>query len=149
MALPYATEDQVIKVRKELEIKLENKTLEINLQDYMTQSDFTELVTGILTLQDFSGKYTLTKSIASAEYDQIKVNMTFFDGETTKTFILTCHRVSQGAVPMFMCTFDWQYVDGPVVFFALSSDHYNTDDLEAVSCIAKIQESASTIIRRY
>lgn len=84
MALPYATEDQVIKVRKELEIKLENKTLEINLQDYMTQSDFTELVTGILTLQDFSGKYTLTKSIASAEYDQIKVNMTFFDGRDDK-----------------------------------------------------------------
>lgn len=149
MALPYATEDQVIKVKKELEIKLENKTLEINLQDYMTESDLTALVMGIISQQDFSGKYNLTKSIASAEYDQIKVTIPANIAEEPTTFILTCHRVTQGAVPMFMCNFDWNYVDRPVVFFALCSDDYDTDDLSIVSCIAKVQESASTIIRRY
>lgn len=149
MALPYATEDQVIKVKKELEIKLENKTLEINLQDYMTESDLTALVMGIISQQDFSGKYNLTKSIASAEYDQIKVTIPANIAEEPTTFILTCYRVTQGAVPMFMCNFDWNYVDKPVVFFALCSDLVKTDDLSIVSCIAKVQESASTIIRRY
>lgn len=126
-----------------------SKTLEINLQDYMTESDFTALVMGIISQQDFSGKYNLTKSIASAEYDQIKVNIPANIAEEPTTFILTCYRASQGAVPMFMCNFDWNYVDRPVVFFALCSNDYNTDDLSIVSCIAKIQESASTIIRRY
>lgn len=149
MALPYATEDQVIKVKKELEIKLENKTLKINLQDYMRPEDYVALISGIFMHQDFDGKYNLTKSIASAEYDQIKVTIPTDIAEEPATFILTCHRATQGAVPMFMCNFDWNYVDRPVVFFALCSNDYNTDDLSIVSCIAKIQESASTIIRRY
>ena len=152
MALPYVTEDQVIKVKKELNSKIEgisSKTLEINLQDYMTESDFTELVYGMLSQQDFSGKYNLTKSIASAEYDQIKVTIPVNIDYMSGSIILTCHRVTQGEIPMFMCNFDWNDVDRPVVFFGLCSNDYKTDDLAIVSCIAKIQESASTIIRRY
>ena len=149
MALPYVTEDQVTKVKKELEIKLENKTLKINLQDYMRPEDYVALISGLFMHQDFSGKYNLTKSIASAEYDKIRVSIPLPIGDEQATYILTCYKVAQGAVSMFMCNIDWNVVARPVVFFALSSNLVDTDDLAIVSCIAKIQESASTIIRRY
>lgn len=122
------------------------KTLEINLQDYMNASDYSALVNGILRNEDFSGYYELTEDIDSTEYDRIKVNIPAPLDEETIPFVLVCNKVAQGVTPMFMSNFDWGRSDKPVVFFSICG---SGDSLGYVSCIAKIQESSSTIIRRY